>query len=311
MDVDNKADCETVSQHQTNVSAGPPLVSVVMSVLNGAATVGAAVRSIQLQTLQDWELIVIDNGSTDRSGAIVSEFNDPRIRLIREPPGVGFASRLNQAIGLCRGEFIARMDADDVCFPERLERQVARLQQDPKLDLLGCGAVVFSDDATLAGELPVGLTHQEIIARPFNGFPFPHPTWCGRAAWFRKNPYDSKLWKAEDQDLLLRTFRKSTFGSLQAVLFGYRQNQLDLGKLLPGRRTFIGSLWRYGRHSGELLPALGGIATHIAKSAVDIGTLNLGLNRSAQLYRLKPISPSTTLAWQDLQKRLPPVELTR
>ncbi len=169
-----------------NLGSQPPLVSVVMSVLNGAATVGAAVRSIELQTLQDWELIVIDNGSSDRSGAIVSEFNDARIRLIREPPGAGFATRLNQAVGLCRGQFIARMDADDVCFPERLERQVARLQEDPKLDLLGCGAVVFTDDATLAGELPVGLTHQEITARPFNGFPFPHPTWCGRAGLVSK-----------------------------------------------------------------------------------------------------------------------------
>lgn len=282
-----------------------------MSVLNGAATIAAAVRSIQLQTLQDWELIVIDNGSSDRSGAIIGEFNDARIKVIREPPGAGFATRLNQAVTLCRGEFIARMDADDVCFRERLERQVARLQQDRGLDLLGCGAVVFADDAALVGELPVGLTHREITARPFHGFPFPHPTWCGRAAWFRNNPYDSNLWKAEDQDLLLRTFRNSRFGALEAVLFGYRQNQLDLNKLLPGRRTFIGSLWRHGRHSGELLPALAGIATHIAKGVVDVGTLNLGFNRSAQLYRLNPVSPSTILGWQDLQRHLPPAELTR
>jgi glycosyltransferase involved in cell wall biosynthesis len=289
----------------------PPLVSVVMSVLNGAATVGAAVRSIQLQTLQDWELIVIDNGSSDWSGSIVREFNDARIKVVPEPPGAGFATRLNQAVGLSRGEFIARMDADDVCFPERLERQIAHLQQDPRLDVLGCGAVVFADDATLVGELPVGLTHREITARPFHGFPFPHPTWCGRAAWFRSNPYDSSLLKAEDQDLLLRTFRTSTFGALETVLFGYRQNQLDQGKLLPGRRTFVGSLWRYAQHSGEFIPALKGMATHVAKGAVDIATLNLGFNRSAQRYRLKPVAPSTRQQWEDLQKRLPPTELTR
>jgi glycosyltransferase involved in cell wall biosynthesis len=293
-----------------NPVSGSPLVSVVMSVLNGAATVGAAVRSVQLQTLQNWELIVIDNGSSDRSGAIVNEFNDARIRVIREPPGGGFAMRLNQAVGVSRGEFIARMDADDVCFPERLDHQISRLQRDARLDLLGCGAVVFADDAKLVGELPVGLTHQEITARPFQGFPFPHPTWCGRAAWFRNNPYDSRLFKAEDQDLLLRTFRNSTFGSLETVLFGYRQTHLDLGKLLPGRRTFIGSLWRYARHSGDFLPVLEGIATHVAKGVVDIGTIGLGFNRSAQQYRLKPISPAVTQQWQDLQRRLPPAWLT-
>src|SRR3977135_2951826 len=103
-----------------NAVSPPPLVSVIMSVLNGAATVGAAVRSIQMQTLQDWELIVNDNGSSDNTGSIVSGFGDSRIRLIREAPGAGLATRLNQAAALSRGEFIARMDADDVCFPERL-----------------------------------------------------------------------------------------------------------------------------------------------------------------------------------------------
>lgn len=293
-----------------NTGSRPPLVSVIMSVLNGAATVRAAVRSIQLQTLPDWELIVIDNGSSDRTSAIVDGFGDARIRLIREAPGAGLATRLNQAVSLSRGEFIARMDADDVCFPERLERQVARLQQDVRLDVLGCGAVVFGEDAQLIGEMPVGLTHDEITARPFHGFPFPHPTWCGRAVWFRDNPYDSRLMKAEDQDLILRSFRKSRLASLDCVLLGYRQNQLDLAKLLPGRRTFIGSLWRYGRQSGEILPALMGIATHVAKGAVDIGTVGLGFNRPAQGYRLKSISPSIRQRWQDLQGLLPPIELS-
>ncbi|MGG6499264.1 UNVERIFIED_CONTAM: glycosyltransferase family 2 protein, partial [Bacteroidetes bacterium 56_B9] len=76
-------------------------------------------------TLADWELIVIDDGSLDDSAAIVESFGDPRIRLVREAASAGLARRLNQAVALSRGEFIARMDADDVCFPERLARQVA------------------------------------------------------------------------------------------------------------------------------------------------------------------------------------------
>lgn len=281
-----------------------------MSVLNGAATVGAAVRSIQLQTLQDWELIVIDNGSSDRSGAIIGEFNDARIRLIREQVCAGLAARLNQAVTLSRGEFIARMDADDVCFPERLERQVARLQQDARLSLVGCRAVVFTDDAELVGELPVGLTHKEIIARPFRGFPLPHPTWCGRAAWFRGNPYDPRAETAEDQDLLLRTFRNSEFGSLDAVLLAYRQNRLALKKLLSGRRAFIGSLSRYALELGDAAKAIGGIATHILKGATDVATVGLGVNRLSQLRRLKPVSPAAIKEWQEVQRQLSPVKLT-
>jgi glycosyltransferase involved in cell wall biosynthesis len=119
--------------------SGPqPLVSVIMSMRNGAATVGATVRSIQLQTLEDWELIVIDDGSSDRSSFIVEAFGDARIRLVRETSSAGLAPRLNQAVALSRGEFIARMDADDVCFPQRLARQIAQLREDPSLDVLGC-----------------------------------------------------------------------------------------------------------------------------------------------------------------------------
>lgn len=281
-----------------------PLVSVIMSMRNSAATVAAAVRSIQLQTLQEWEFIIIDDGSSDQSCSIVTGFEDCRIRLIREASSAGLALRLNQAISLSRSEFIARMDADDICFPERLARQVERLQQDPGLDVLSCGAVVFTDDLELVGELPVGLTHREITARPFVGFPFPHPTWCGRTTWFRANPYDPGFKYAEDQDLLLRSFRHSRFDALETVLLAYRQDRLAVKKLLPGRRTFIGSLWRYGRRSGELLPALTGIATHLAKGGADIVTIGLGLNRLMQRHRLKPVSPSIVQRWQDLQKDL-------
>jgi glycosyltransferase involved in cell wall biosynthesis len=278
-------------------------VSIIMAMRNSAGTIAVAVRSIQLQTLQDWELVVIDDGSSDKSASIVRAFGDARIRLICETSGAGLATRLNQAVALSRGAFIARMDADDICFPDRLAQQSARLLLDPHLDLLGCGAVVFTG-ARLLGELPVGLTHEEITAQPFRGFPFPHPSWCGRAEWFRGNPYDARLMKTQDQDLLLRTFRSSRFATLDDVLIGYRQDALDLAKMLLGRRVFIGSLWRYARRSGEFLPALDGIATHLLKSAVDIATIGLGLSRFGQQNRLRSVRPLVAKQWQDLQTHL-------
>jgi glycosyltransferase involved in cell wall biosynthesis len=279
----------------------PPLVSVIMSMRNSASTVGAAVRSVLVQTLRDFELIVIDNGSSDDSGAIVAGFDDPRIRLVREENTSFLAVRLNQAVALSRGAFIARMDSDDICFPERLSRQAARLREDAKLDLIGCGAVVFTSAGELVGEMPVGLQHREIVARPFVGFPLPHPTWCGRASWFRDNPYDIGLEYAEDQELLLRSFRHSKLGGLDSILLGYRQDRLALKKLLPGRATFAKSAWRYGVVAGETLPALGGIAVHAAKGIVDVATIGLGLNRLMQLKRLRPVSPAIERQWRKLQ----------
>jgi glycosyltransferase involved in cell wall biosynthesis len=282
----------------------PPLVSVIMSMRNSAATVGAAVLSVLQQTLADWELIVIDNGSSDQSGAIVAGFDDARIRFVREASTSFLAVRLNQAVALSRGEFIARMDADDMCFPERLSRQATRLRENPQLDLIGCGAVVFASSGELIGEMPVGIDHRDIVTRPFVGFPLPHPTWCGRASWFRNNPYDSELGYAEDQDLLLRSFRHSKLGSLDRVLIGYRQDRLALKKLIPGRATFARSAWRNGIATGEVLPALVGIANHAAKGMADVATLGLGLNRQMQLRRLKPVSPAIEREWQQLQQDL-------
>jgi glycosyltransferase involved in cell wall biosynthesis len=281
-----------------------PLVSVIMAMRDSAGTIANAVRSVQLQTLRDWELVVIDDGSSDQSASIVRAFNDARIRLICEGSSAGLATRLNQAVALSRGVFIARLDADDVCFPNRLAQQTARLQQEPHVDLLGCGAVVFMDDTRLLGELPVGLTHEEITALPFRGFPFPHPTWCGRAEWFRNHPYDARLMKTQDQDLLLRTFSRSRFATVDEVLVAYRQDALDLAKMLLGRRVFMASLWRYARQTGEFLPALDGIATHLLKSAADIVTIGLGFNRFGQRNRLKPVRPSVAKQWQDLKVHL-------
>jgi len=271
---------------------------------NSASTVGAAIDSIVTQTLGDWELIVIDDGSSDRSAAIVEGFCDERIRLVRESSSAGLAARLNEAVGLSSAEFIARMDADDICFPERLSRQVAYLREHPELDLVGCGAVVFRSSGELVGEMAVGLRHQDIAARPFVGFPLPHPTWCGRANWFRSNPYNAELRYAEDQDLLLRSFRHSRLGALDQVLLGYRQDRLALRKLLPGRVTFARSAWRIGVAAGELLPALAGIANHAAKGMLDVATLAMGLNRQMQLRRLKPVSSATGQRWRQLQEDL-------
>lgn len=282
----------------------PPIVSVIMSMRNSASTVVVAIRSVLAQSLRDFEMIVIDDGSSDDSGAIVEGIGDERIRLVRESSSAGLAARLNQAVSLARGEFIARMDADDICFSDRLAQQITRLREDSQLDLIDCGAVVFTSSGELIGEMPVGLNHQDIVAKPFVGFPFPHPTWCGRAAWFRNNPYDSGLRYSEDQDLLLRSFRHSRLGGLDQVLLAYRQDQLALKKLLHGRATFMRSVWRNGIVTGRVLPAMGGIATHAARGMLDVATLALGLNRQMQSRRFRPVSPAVEQRWRQLREGL-------
>lgn len=287
----------------TDVSL-PPLVSIVMAMRNSARTIELAIRSVQMQSLADWEMILIDDGSTDGGASIVEALADPRIRLHKDVRTLGLAARLNQAVTMSRGEFIARMDADDVCFPERLTRQVTRLRDDSTLDLVGCHALVFNDSGIATGVMRAGVDHAAIVARPFEGFPLPHPTWCGRARWFRENSYDPALMKTQDQDLLLRSFANSRFGALDEVLLGYRQDKPDLAKKLRGRWVFAGSLLRSARNTGRYGEAAAGIAKHSAKAVVDIVAAMLGLSRYAQRNRFQPVPQSLGLQWSDLWRKL-------
>jgi glycosyltransferase involved in cell wall biosynthesis len=280
-----------------------PLVSFIMSMQNASDTVQDTIRSLQWQTLIDWELVLLDDGSTDNSVAIINAISDRRIRLYGDSQRKGLAARLNQAVGLARGRYIARIDADDICFPARLEMQVKYLECHPSIDLVGTAAVMFSEDGPI-GVLPVVLDHRDIVRRPFHGFTLPHPTWCGRAEWFRANPYDASLRRAQEQDLLLRTFMQSTFAALPDVLIGYRQRRLEMRKLLRGRWIFVRSAWRYGRTNGAILAATVGGASHVAKAMVDILTLSLGLNRWAQRRRLRPLPQSLRDEWLSLWAQL-------
>jgi glycosyltransferase involved in cell wall biosynthesis len=116
-----------------------PRVTVVMAVYNAAQFLREAIASVLSQTYTDFELIVVDDASTDDSSAILRSYNDPRIRIIRHQTNLGASLSRNDALAAARGELIAIMDADDVCAPTRIERQVEFLQAHPAVGLVGCG----------------------------------------------------------------------------------------------------------------------------------------------------------------------------
>jgi len=257
-----------------------PLVSVMLPVYNGATTLSVAIRSIVWQTLPNWELVLLDDGSSDASTAVAAQFADPRIRIIADGRRKGLAGRLNEAIDLARGRYLARMDQDDVAFPERLANQVAFLEENPEVDLLGTRAIAFRGDGQAIGLMPFRARHEAICAKPWNNIPIPHPTWLGRAEWFQRHRYRMpEVVRGEDQELLLRASRLSTYACLDEVLLGYRQGPFSASKVLPARRNLLGAQLRLHVRSGRIDFAMLSVLAWVAKSAIDLFAAIPGLEQ--------------------------------
>ncbi len=257
-----------------------------MSAYNASGTIGIALRSVLAQTYQDWELIVVDDGSTDQTREVLSHMQDSRFRFVQDPPGnMGLSYRLNQCVHLARGQYVARMDADDVAYPQRLERQVQFLEAHRDVDLLGTGAVIFKGKGEIIGRYPTACSHEAICRRPWWGFPLAHPTWMGKRTWFLSHSYSEKDIRCEDQALLLQSFAHSRFAALEEVLLGYRVGKISARKLGRGRLNFCRRLLASVKDLPSLGWALMGLGVHGSALARDFivqagGTIGKGSRRS-------------------------------
>jgi len=160
-----------------------PRVSVLLPVCNAAATVARAVASVQVQTMAAWELVMVENGSTDETPAILAGLaaDDPRIHILNMPEP-DLVAALNRGLGCCRGEFVARLDADDEMHPARLADQVAAMVEHPDWGVVGCRVAFGGDVTTQAGYaehvtwLNAQITPDEIWRSRFVESPLAHPS---------------------------------------------------------------------------------------------------------------------------------------
>jgi glycosyltransferase involved in cell wall biosynthesis len=152
---------------------GAPRVSVVMSVYNECNYVRRAIDSMLAQTFQDFEFVIVDDGSTDGTADIIGEYKDPRIRLFRQA-NQGLERSLNDGISLSRGTYVARMDADDISRRDRLDLQVSFLDERPSCGLVGSYCIVQWDDEPTQHHVRVPLTDRAIRRRIYWENPFVH-----------------------------------------------------------------------------------------------------------------------------------------
>lgn len=208
-----------------------PKVTVIMPVHNGELYLRDAVQSILTQTFGDFELLVIDDGSSDGTAGIIAALGDKRVVPIANERNLGLISTLNLGLSVARGEYVARMDCDDMSLPRRLEKQVALMDARPNVGACGTwirkvGAVKpktcrYHQSSSL---LACGLLFDPTLA---------HPTVMLRRSVFQDNglQYDHAFRHAEDYDLWVRAARFCQFANVPEVLLNYRIHPWQVSQL--------------------------------------------------------------------------------
>ncbi|MBX3233258.1 MAG: glycosyltransferase family 2 protein [Labilithrix sp.] len=201
--------------------ATAPLLSVGIPFLDEERLLAAAIRSVLAQTMSDFELLVIDDGSTDRSLEIARGFADPRIIVRSDGRRRHLATRLNEVTRHARGRYVARMDADDVAHPRRFEEQLRLLERDPACDAVGTWAGMIDEHAEPLAIIEAsehGLTPRRVLEHGV----MPHPTLLARREWFLAHPYDETLTRTEDRELWCRTAARTRFAIVPSPLYVLR-----------------------------------------------------------------------------------------
>jgi len=215
-----------MNQETLNVRQSSPLISVLMPVRNAEAFLPEALQSLLSQTYADFEILIINDGSTDGGMEWIAAVDDSRIRILGDERQLGIAARLNQGIEAANGKYIARMDADDLCAPDRLERQVRRMETDPAIDVLGTAAAYIDERGEVVGApRPAPYDDRCIKWRMLTSNCIIHPSVMLRGSVVKEHRYSEDCAYAQDFDLWLRLAVKGfRFANLPEVLLLQRRH---------------------------------------------------------------------------------------
>jgi glycosyltransferase involved in cell wall biosynthesis len=217
-----------------------------MPVRNGARWLGEAVASVIAQSLSDWELIAIDDGSTDDTPRILSEYagRDSRIRVIRQEP-IGLVAALNRGLAEACSPLLARLDADDRALPERLDRQMRYLNAHPDVGLLGSWAQEIDESGKRRGQLRPATEHAELDRILMRANPFVHSSVMFRGELARRaGGFRAAFRAAEDYDLWLRLAEIARLANLPENLVEYRVHGENVTSRNATRQAFSARLAR-------------------------------------------------------------------
>lgn len=212
-----------------------PRVTVFIPAFNREALIGESVASVLAQTWQDFELLVVDDGSTDRTCEIVSSFGDPRVRLVSNGENLGIPRTRNRGLELARGEYIAILDSDDRMRPERLARQVAFLDANPDYTLVGSWGTAINPAGRPTGRHRIQPTAPEDVdAHLLFRCCISNRSVMARTAVLREYGYDNEFLRCQDYDLFVRLSERHRMGNLPEILVEGRKHPGQITINTPG-----------------------------------------------------------------------------
>lgn len=265
-----------------------------------------AIRSIFAQTYQDWELILLDDGSTDGSLEIAYSVKDPRVRVLSDGKNKKLATRLNEITQLAKYDFIARMDADDLILPTRLEMQMQHFQN-TNIDIVTTGLYSVTNDLTLKGVRGQDYEYPKFADILNHKIRVVHAAILARKTWYQRNKYDENLKVAQDLDLWLRASKKNDFNikSISDPLYIYREEQnIKKDKLLEAGKNERKAIFKYAYSNVIYL-----VSISYAKSAAIYFLDAIGQINILQKKRVNQIIPDYNI--ESYQKALNTIKNTK
>ena len=220
-----------------------PIISIILPVYNGELYLSSCIESILNQTYKDFELIIVNDGSSDRSESIIRSFTDDRIQYVKNDRNIGLIYSLNRGIDLAKGAFIARMDADDLAFPNRLMDQKKYLDTHPNCDIVAGQVEFINIKGESTGNWALDkktISYKSIL----NTMPFEnclaHPTIMGRSAIFKINKYDPKQVDIEDYHLWLKMLSLGIIiEKIDHPVLYYRNNPVSITNQILRKDNFF------------------------------------------------------------------------
>jgi glycosyltransferase involved in cell wall biosynthesis len=212
------------------------LISVILPVFDREKYIFSAIESILNQTYKNFELIIIDDASKDNTISIINEFTDSRIYLVKNDVNIGVAASTNIGIKKAKGQYIAKMDSDDIALPSKLEKQISFMEANKKVIVCGCNIEYFGAEKKI---IKYKENHEAILANMLITNPFANPTVIIRKNIFNTFKYDESYRYGEDYEFWTRIGWQGELYNLQEVLLLYRVHSKQLSSDVENKRLDV------------------------------------------------------------------------